>query len=47
MASSRDNLLATIDELAIARDVGIPHDEARMRYALRKTRFRILESSQR
>ena len=32
--SSLDNLLATMDELAIARNVGIPHDEARMRYSL-------------
>ena len=32
--SSLDNLIATIDELAIARNVGIPHDEARMRYSL-------------
>ena len=34
--ASLEYLLAAIDELAIARDVGIPHDEARMRYALRK-----------
>lgn len=33
---SLEYLLNTIDELAIARDVGIPHDEARMQYALRK-----------
>jgi len=29
-------LLADLDELAIARNVGIPHDEARMRYSLHK-----------
>jgi hypothetical protein len=34
--SSLEYLLAAIDELAIARNVGIPHDEARMHYALRK-----------
>jgi hypothetical protein len=33
---SLEYLLAAIDELAIARNVGIPHDEARMRYALRR-----------
>ena len=33
---SLENLLATIDELAIARNVSIPHDEARMHYSLRK-----------
>ena len=32
--SSLNSLLAALDELAIARDVGIPHDEARMRYSL-------------
>ena len=34
--NSLDNLLATIDELAIAKNVGIPHDEARMQYSLMK-----------
>jgi len=29
-----DHLLAAIDELVIAREVGIPHDEARMQYSL-------------
>jgi hypothetical protein len=33
---SLDNLLATMDEGAIAKNVGIPHDEARMRYFLSK-----------
>lgn len=33
---SLDYLLAMIDEQAIARNVSIPHDEARMRYSLRK-----------
>ena len=31
---SFESLLSEIDELAIARSVGIPHDEARMQYAL-------------
>ena len=31
-----DSLLEEIDEQTIARNVGIPHDEARMRYALTK-----------
>lgn len=30
-----DTLLAALDERRIAREIGIPHDEARMRYALR------------
>lgn len=32
---SLEHLLAAIDELAIARNVATPHDEARMRYSLR------------
>ena len=32
--ASLDSLLATTDEMAIARNIGIPHDEARMRYSL-------------
>ena len=31
---SIDSLLSQVDELAIAQNVGIPHDEARMGYAL-------------
>ena len=31
---SLDSLLSQVDELAIAQNVGIPHDEARMGYAL-------------
>ena len=31
---SLESLLTAMDELAIARDVGIPHDEARMNYSL-------------
>ena len=31
---SLQNLIAAMDELAIARNIGIPHDEARMRYSL-------------
>jgi len=31
-----NNLIAAIDEQAITRKIGIPHDEARMRYALNK-----------
>ena len=31
--SSLEGLLSAIDELAIARNVGIPHDEARMNYS--------------
>lgn len=31
---SLDSLLQAIDELTIAQEVGIPHDEARMRFAL-------------
>ena len=30
---SLDSLMAEIDELAIARNVGIPHDEVRMKYS--------------
>ena len=33
---SLNNLLAAIDELAIARNVGLQHDEARMRYSLNR-----------
>lgn len=33
---SLENLLAMIDELGIARNVSVPHDEARMQYSLRK-----------
>jgi hypothetical protein len=33
---SLEYLLTAIDELAIARNVSIPHDEARMQYSLRK-----------
>jgi len=32
--ASIDSLLAALDERVIARQVGIPHDEARMRYPL-------------
>jgi hypothetical protein len=34
--ASIDSLLREIDEQTIAKNVGIPHDEARMRYALAK-----------
>ena len=33
---SIESLLSAMDELAIARNVGIPHDEARMNYSLGK-----------
>jgi hypothetical protein len=33
---SLEYLLAAMDELTIARNIGIPHDEARMRYVLSK-----------
>ena len=33
---SLESLLAAMDELAIASDVGIPHDEARMNYSLNR-----------
>jgi len=33
---SLESLLEAMDELAIARNVGIPHDEARMNYSLSK-----------
>ena len=33
--SSIDNLLAELEERTIAQRIGIPHDEARMRYSLR------------
>ena len=33
---SLQNLIAAMDELAIAKNIGIPHDEARMRYSLNK-----------
>jgi hypothetical protein len=33
---SLDSLMAETDELAIARNVGTPHDEARMNYSLSK-----------
>lgn len=33
--SSINNLLAELDEKTIAQRIGIPHDEARMRYSLR------------
>jgi hypothetical protein len=33
---SLDNLLDAMDETAIAKNVGIPHDEARMHYSLEK-----------
>ena len=33
--SSINNLLAELDERTIAQRIGIPHDEARMRYSLR------------
>jgi hypothetical protein len=33
---SLEHLLAMIDELGIARNVGVPHDEARMHYSLRR-----------
>ena len=34
--SSIESLCAALDEVAIARDVGIPHDEARASYGLRR-----------
>ena len=34
--NSLNNLIAAIDEQAITRKIGIPHDEARMRYSLQK-----------
>jgi len=33
---SIENLLSELDELAIAKNVGVPHDEARMRFSLSK-----------
>lgn len=33
---SLGSLLSELDEMAVARNVGIPHDEARMNYALRR-----------
>ena len=33
---SLESLLTALDEVAIARNVGIPHDEARMNYSLRR-----------
>ena len=33
---SLENLLSAMDELVIARNVGMPHDEARMNYSLDK-----------
>ena len=33
---SLDNLLEAMDEMTIAKNIGIPHDEARMHYSLKK-----------
>ena len=33
--SSINNLLGELDERTIARRIGIPHDEARMRHSLK------------
>lgn len=34
--NSLNNLIAAIDEQAITRKIGIPHDEARMQYSLKR-----------